>query len=261
MNDNKLYKKKIRDLYEEEAIIKQDALFRIYNGNIKNEVAKIPFWAAYFLKIKQIWLEKILAKYIKENFMILDAGCGQGYLSKKCAYKNCRIYGIDISFNYLKIAINRNNSGVFIQGDILNLPFKDKSFDILVCSEVLEHIPDPEKSLEEIKRVTRRLFISTVPILPKILDDFRLKIQKERLFVPGKGHIRNFQVKPYLETLITKGFKIKIVQGIGFLWWLFSWFAIKDNKKMEYISKIDAFFSNIKILRTLVIDLGVVAEL
>lgn len=261
MNENKLYGRKLRDIYEEEAVIKQYALSNVYEDEGLGSVRGVPFWAAYFLRIKQIWLEKILPEYIKDNSMILDVGCGVGYLSSKFANKHCRIYGIDIAFNYLKMAVRKDNPYNFVQADILNLPFKDKSFDIIVCSEVLEHIPYVENSLEEIKRVTRRLFISTVPILPKFLDCLRLKIQKDRAFVPGKGHLRNFQVRPYIETLITKGFKIKIVQGIGFLWWLLSWFTIKNNKKMEYISKIDAFFSNIKILRPLVLDLGVVAEL
>lgn len=252
-------RREIRQIYEDEAVLRQDVFSEIYDGGASSRSAKIPFWAAYFLKLKQIWIEEILAKYIQENIVILDAGCGAGYLSGKFLDKNCAIYGMDISFNYLKIALKRNNAYNFIQADIQDLPFKDKSLDVLVCSEVLEHALEPERALKEIKRVTKKLFVSTVPVLPKILDDFRLKTQKDKAFVPGKGHFRNFQVKPYLAMLGEQGFKILTVQGIGFLWWLFSWFS--KGSIPGYIYKIDSFFSNIKILRPLILNFGVIAEL
>ncbi len=254
--------RKLRNIYEEEAIFRGDVFSNIYKEKKLKRIDRIPFWACYLLKVKQLWLEYTLSKYAGEKLIALDAGCGGGYLSKIYSKKDCRIYGLDISLNYLKIAVSRDNFYSFIQGDILNLPFKDKSLDIVICSEVLEHIPNPKVALAEIKRVTKRLFISTVPVLPRILDYLRVKIQGDKRFIPGKGHLRYFQVRSYLDCLKEEGFKIKIVQNIGFLWWVFSWpfFFFKGHRDWRLIFKIDSLFSNIKMFRTLVLDVGVVAE-
>ncbi|MDM8537807.1 class I SAM-dependent methyltransferase [Desulfobacterales bacterium HSG17] len=49
----------------------------------------------------------------------------------------------------------------YIQADIANLPFSDKSFDFIICVQVLEHVDDPAKACEEIMRVAHRGFIET----------------------------------------------------------------------------------------------------
>jgi ubiquinone/menaquinone biosynthesis C-methylase UbiE len=207
-----------------------------------------------------MWLEKVLLECAKEKKVILDVGCSDGYLSKLYSKEKCRIFGLDFSFEYLKIAADKSKDSGFIQGDILELPLRDKSIDILVCSEVLEHMADVPAALNKIKRVTKRVFVSTVPILPQSLDFIRLKTQKEKIFMPGKGHFRNFQVRSYLELLRNKGFKIKKVHCMGFLWWFFSGFFIRCAN-WPLIFKIDSFFSNAGIFKKLVLDVGVIAEL
>jgi ubiquinone/menaquinone biosynthesis C-methylase UbiE len=50
--------------------------------------------------------------------------------------------------------------------DVQKLGFKDKSFDIVLCQEVLEHVPDPVKAISELKRVAKNQLIITVPNEP-----------------------------------------------------------------------------------------------
>jgi len=251
----------IHFLYEREAAYRGDILSYIYEKKNIFLLDTIPFWARYFLKLKQLWLEDVLSKHITENIIILDAGCGGGFLVNKYIDKDCRIYGLDISFNYLKIAMEKDRASDFIQGDVSRLPFRDKSVDILICSEVLEHVGDPEEVMKEIKRVTKKLFISTVPTLPATLDLIRLKMQKNRLYMPGKGHLRCFQIDSYLGCLRRNGFRIKSVQPIGFLWWIFSWTFFNGFLNWKFIFRMDALFSNLKIFKRFVLDVGVVAEL
>jgi len=50
-----------------------------------------------------------------------------------------------------------------VKSDVQNLMFKNKSFDIVTCLEVLEHVPNPVKAISELKRVCKHRLIVTVP--------------------------------------------------------------------------------------------------
>lgn len=103
---------------------------------------------------------------------ILDAGCGLGNLVEKigrdlrCNGKRIEVYGIDISFGMLKRAKAKGLdilSGLdFFLMDMINLGFKDNSFDCSVCSEALQYT-DPYMALEELIRVTKYQLIISVP--------------------------------------------------------------------------------------------------
>jgi ubiquinone/menaquinone biosynthesis C-methylase UbiE len=101
---------------------------------------------------------------------ILDYGCGEGVLSVLMAEKGFDVVGIDISEPNIKFAKNmadkRNLDIQFLNGDGENLPFNDKEFDFVVASHVVEHLPNLEKGLNEIKRVSDNSIIA----VPTCLD-------------------------------------------------------------------------------------------
>lgn len=59
-----------------------------------------------------------------------------------------------------------NPSVEHIQGDITRMPFCDHSFDIVICTEVLEHLEKPGAALKELKRVAKKFILITVPHEP-----------------------------------------------------------------------------------------------
>lgn len=88
------------------------------------------------------------------NGDILDIGCGNKPY-KKFLNKNCRYFGME----YQEYAYKPPD----VFGEALKLPFKDMVFDAVLFNEVIEHIPDPNKGLEEIYRVLKKdgkLFIT-----------------------------------------------------------------------------------------------------
>jgi len=113
-------------------------------------------------------LKKIIDNYHKsteENIRILDMGCGDGVLlyllSKKLKNAEVELYGVDLSDVAIKTAINKfNKEGVgnkffFKTENVYKTSFKDEMFDVIVSSDVIEHLSEPETFLKEVKRLLK----------------------------------------------------------------------------------------------------------
>jgi|GEM_PF-315181 len=82
----------------------------------------------------------------------LDVGCAAGFISHHLAAECGQVVGLDPDASALRLAPQRLNLR-FVQGDAMRLPFKACSFDIVVCAQVYEHVPDPKRLVAEIWRV------------------------------------------------------------------------------------------------------------
>jgi ubiquinone/menaquinone biosynthesis C-methylase UbiE len=92
--------------------------------------------------------EWILAQ-CKPNEKILNIGSGNGWIFK------------DSGLSVIHVDIDKYNIPYFIQMDAHDLKFPDKSFDVAVLGELLEHVRDPVQVLKEAKRVAKKLVITT----------------------------------------------------------------------------------------------------
>lgn len=90
---------------------------------------------------------------------MLDFGCGEGYLGRKLQQQGCTVTGLDISNDLLSSCpFPTRKADLNAVTD-----FPDDSFDTVVCSDVLEHLNDPEASLAEMKRLARKHVVISVP--------------------------------------------------------------------------------------------------
>nr|WP_319539901.1 methyltransferase domain-containing protein [uncultured Methanospirillum sp.] len=97
--------------------------------------------------------------------LVLEAGCGTGAQTGIITTQNpdCRFHSIDISQSSLDTAEERLkkeagtcvNQVTFEQADIRDLPYDDETFDHIFLCFVLEHLPEPTKALNELKRVLK----------------------------------------------------------------------------------------------------------
>ncbi len=99
---------------------------------------------------------------------ILDAGCGEGFITRqlKDVCQTANVIGLDGAEEALDIARSNNKDIQFVQGNLYALPFEDGTFDLVVCSEVLEHLEKPKRAVEELKRVAKMSILITVPREP-----------------------------------------------------------------------------------------------
>jgi len=113
---------------------------------------------------------------------ILDVGCGEGIVMRYVldSIPEVKVEGIEIHLESLKIAKKINPETRVCQGTIYELPFKPDSYDLVLCTEVLEHLQDPEAAFLELYRVSKRFVIVSVPNEPlwRLANMMRLKYCK-----------------------------------------------------------------------------------
>lgn len=100
---------------------------------------------------------------------VLDAGCGEGFVHNHLAGRlgaQTTFAGLDLSPEALREGRRRGSGAALLRGSLLQLPFSGSSFDLVVCTEVLEHLPQPAQALEELCRVSRRFVLLSVPREP-----------------------------------------------------------------------------------------------
>jgi ubiquinone/menaquinone biosynthesis C-methylase UbiE len=100
---------------------------------------------------------------------LLDAGCGEGFVIDYLASRNpsLKLTGIDLDEKAIEYATSHfGERARFRSGSVYKLPFSDSSFDTVLCSEVLEHLDDPNRAVGELQRVARNYVVVTVPHEP-----------------------------------------------------------------------------------------------
>jgi SAM-dependent methyltransferase len=99
---------------------------------------------------------------------ILEVGCGEGIVLATLAARlpGSRLDGLELDETALEEARKRCPGATLVRGDACALPFGDQSFDLVVCLEVLEHLPEPARALRELRRVARAGCLLSVPYEP-----------------------------------------------------------------------------------------------
>jgi ubiquinone/menaquinone biosynthesis C-methylase UbiE len=136
------------------------------------------------------WIEKrrrdLVLKFLQteSHHTVLDVGCGAGNVL--AGIGNCNIVGIDLSeYLLLKCRERLNGRGYLGIADAQCLPFKDSSFDRVICSEVIEHVVAPTLLLSEIARVMKKdgIVIFTIP------NESRIVILRRLIYFTGLSKI------------------------------------------------------------------------
>lgn len=175
--------------------------------------------STYFRSFKQDYRLRSLVKTVSlSKGKLLDVGCGGGILTEALPYyfPNSTIYGCDISKAAIKYAKKLGSGKVSFEVIKNNkLPYKSNFFDICICFDVLEHVPDVDFFLNEIKKVLKKrgeLFL----IVPCEGEPFTYTWLFQRIKLGNKltsrffGHIHPEFTHKYMENILKKhGFKIE----------------------------------------------------
>lgn len=122
--------------------------------------ARLPAWARKRLEVNVYKLKQFVesaAAQVPAGARVLDAGAGQGRF--RSHFQHTRYVGVDLGVG----DASWNYSGLSAIADLSRLPFCEACFDAILCTQVLEHVPEPGRVVGEIARVLRpggRLYLS-----------------------------------------------------------------------------------------------------
>lgn len=165
------------------------------------------------LRLRQIIRESLCGI----NCKILDVGCGDGCLLEPFVKGNS-CFGVDVSSGQLDKANSKGLLTYQIDLERQNLPFKDDFFDLVVCSETIEHLIDIDVLMYEIHRVTKinGVFILTFPnVNQPISCPMQLIYDLPPRFSARykSTHVRDYTLKIVRNILLKFDFQIEIING------------------------------------------------
>lgn len=177
---------------------------------------------------------KIFSMLGEDCRRLVDLGCGAGItlekLSKQFPEKEC--LGIDLEIEDLEIS--RSYSLPVIRGDICQLALKKESADGCLLLDVIEHLNQPEKVLEEVFRILKpggRLIL--------VFPNDRMFFLSRLLFLKFKeafhdpGHVKRWHPGEMKSLLREKGFRIECSMNLPFLIWTFSLYHLIQVRKED----------------------------
>lgn len=185
---------------------------------INNDVYNTIDWYAenepfYLLKglvnpVRVAYFKRIIHEILQlqpTGLRALEVGCGGGILTMEIAKLGFETHGLDISENAIQQArYQAEKEGLAIHYQVasaLELPFEDQSFDVVFCCDVLEHLPDLDKAIEEIARVTKKggvFFYDTInrTLFSKISVIKVAQEWKMFAFMPENLHVWDMFITP-----------------------------------------------------------------
>jgi demethylmenaquinone methyltransferase/2-methoxy-6-polyprenyl-1,4-benzoquinol methylase len=101
------------------------------------------------------WRAETARAVVRPGDRVLDACCGTGDLALACEEAGGRVTGLDFSERMLERARRKSGRVEWLQGDALELPFEDRSFDSATVGFGVRNLEDLERGLEELCRVLR----------------------------------------------------------------------------------------------------------
>lgn len=103
------------------------------------------------------WILQKIGEQCADANTILDVGCGAGFLSNRLAREGFEVTGVDLSEESLVVAGKYDSTRTvrYERANAYELPFLEKSFDVVTCMDFLEHVEDPALVIRECARVLR----------------------------------------------------------------------------------------------------------
>lgn len=136
---------------------------------------------------------------------VLEIGCGAGYSMQRIRklFPHADITASDVDPKLVEEAARRNPDVRFLTESIYQMSHNDASFDLVICLEVLEHLEHPLEAMQELRRVTKRYCLISVPREPiwRMLNMVRLAHLTRLGNTPG--HLQHWSSRGFMKQVGT----------------------------------------------------------
>jgi hypothetical protein len=182
---------KTRKYYEKEAQLLQDHQKEMYFGDAWNRYRHGTRFHMLLKLMKTLKFTKILEVVFAEGYYLKFTGT-------KHQSTEPHKFGLDISKGYLTKAKINAPKATLILGDASNLPFRDNCFDLVLCTELIEHVREPKKVFSELARTSNKFILLTVAgenLFYYLMTKLKLiKPEKDPYLEAGHGHLNEMKI-------------------------------------------------------------------
>lgn len=142
---------------------------------------------------------------VRAGDLLLDLGAGTGRHAREAVRRGARVIALDLRAQDLRTT---GEGPLLVQGDGLALPFADATFDRVIASEVLEHIPEDGAAIAELRRVLKpggRLAVS----VPRWFPERICWALSDEYHANAGGHVRIYRASELRQKLETGGLRVR----------------------------------------------------
>jgi len=141
---------------------------------------------------------------------VLDVGCGEGFTLARLKKEKIGESFEGIEYDESAIALGKRlyPSLTIKQGDIYKLPYKSNSFDLVVCTEVLEHLENPKKAYRELIRASKKYILLSVPNEPFFTWQRIARFQNILHLGAHPEHIQHWTASSFTKFVHVRGLKL-----------------------------------------------------
>lgn len=173
------------------------------SNSIKGKLAEMKAWAAY-----RHWYRRLFKLIKNKHFIVLECGCGPGFLSKLIQkwFPNVDVYVSDFEYTLVERAKQELSSNNIFQADAHKLPVRSETIDVLVSFHMIEHLAQPKLFLENSFRILKPggylIYASPNP------NGIPAKIMQNKWSAIRPDHISLLSPDDWQELTTSTGFKL-----------------------------------------------------
>jgi SAM-dependent methyltransferase len=159
---------------------------------------------------------------VRSTDTVIDVGCGEGGIIGFCAGQGAEVIFVDMDEKRLaeteaRIRVSPAHAYRAILSQCDPIPLPDATGDLVICTEVLEHVPDPIQFLGELIRVAKpggRIIVT----VPDARSEQFLAATAPAYYFQEPNHIRTFSADDFRSLVLDAGLQIESQQSIGCFW-------------------------------------------
>ena len=161
-------------------------------------------------RLKEVVMAE-LQVHLQPDVTLLDVGCAEGLYMRSVADSVRLAIGTDLSYPKLVRGSARSSSEEhlrFALADAEQMPYATSGFDVVLCVETLEHVPDYRSALAELFRVLKSTGTLVISV-PTEKDEMGGRYKAQLAWQEKSGHLHSFGRKGFSEELRASGFEIR----------------------------------------------------